>query len=88
MDMSSYVISVGCSCFQVSVWARRYISSVTNEGAAGILIGGAGMSSSPANCALGIYACVVLYALSKVLIYLFLAEKVCMAPPNVVDISC
>ncbi|KAF8603698.1 hypothetical protein BDV93DRAFT_493259 [Ceratobasidium sp. AG-I] len=42
----------------------------------GILIGGAGMSSTSTNCALGIYACIVLYALSKVLIYLFLAEKV------------
>lgn len=42
----------------------------------GILIGGAGMSTNFVNCALGIYACIVLYATSKVLIYCFLIEKV------------
>ncbi|CAE6440531.1 unnamed protein product [Rhizoctonia solani] len=42
----------------------------------GLLIGGAGMSSSFLNCALGIYACILLYAGSKMLIYSFLIEKV------------
>ncbi|CAE6430903.1 unnamed protein product [Rhizoctonia solani] len=42
----------------------------------GILISGVGMSSSFINCALGIYACILLYAGSKMLIYCFLIEKV------------
>ncbi|CAE6489551.1 unnamed protein product [Rhizoctonia solani] len=42
----------------------------------GILIGGVGMSSTFINCALGIYACILLYAGSKILIYWFLIEKV------------
>ncbi|KAL5633831.1 hypothetical protein ACGC1H_005871 [Rhizoctonia solani] len=42
----------------------------------GILINGVGMSSSFINCALGIYACILLYAGSKMLIYCFLIEKV------------
>ncbi|CAE7130809.1 unnamed protein product [Rhizoctonia solani] len=42
----------------------------------GILIGGVGMSSNFINCSLGIYACILLYAGSKVLIYCFLIEKV------------
>ncbi|KDN37517.1 hypothetical protein RSAG8_10116, partial [Rhizoctonia solani AG-8 WAC10335] len=42
----------------------------------GILITGVGMSSSFINCSLGIYACILLYAGSKILIYFFLIEKV------------
>ncbi|KAH7323290.1 hypothetical protein B0J17DRAFT_620975 [Rhizoctonia solani] len=42
----------------------------------GILISGVGMSSTFINCALGIYACILLYAGSKILIYWFLIEKV------------
>ncbi|KAJ1305484.1 hypothetical protein OPQ81_000491 [Rhizoctonia solani] len=42
----------------------------------GILINGVGMSSGFIQCALGIYACILLYAGSKVLIYCFLIEKV------------
>lgn len=42
----------------------------------GILIGGAGMSTNFVNCSLGIFACIILYATSKVLIYCFLIEKV------------
>ncbi|KAG9088492.1 hypothetical protein FS749_002130 [Ceratobasidium sp. UAMH 11750] len=42
----------------------------------GILVGGVGTSSSFINCVLGIYACILLYAFSKVMIYCFLIEKV------------
>jgi hypothetical protein len=41
------------------------------------------MSSDFINCTLGIYACILLYAGSKVLIYWFLIEKVCLSPISV-----
>ncbi|QRV78476.1 hypothetical protein RhiJN_06491 [Ceratobasidium sp. AG-Ba] len=42
----------------------------------GVLINGAGMSSNFVSCVLGIYACIILYAFSKIMIYWFLIEKV------------
>ncbi|KAG8743049.1 hypothetical protein FRC10_000430 [Ceratobasidium sp. 414] len=42
----------------------------------GVLIGGAGMSTNFVNCSLGIFACILLYAFSKLMIYCFLIEKV------------
>ncbi|KAF8751110.1 hypothetical protein RHS01_08671 [Rhizoctonia solani] len=70
---------------QLAISVLQYVTvlhSVSNFGrlthayVAGLLIGGAGMSSSFLNCALGIYACILLYAGSKMLIYSFLIEKV------------
>ncbi|CAE6475382.1 unnamed protein product [Rhizoctonia solani] len=43
---------------------------------AGILIHGVGMATSDNACSAGIFLCIWLYALSKVLIYAFLIEKV------------
>ncbi|KAG8733391.1 hypothetical protein FRC11_006582, partial [Ceratobasidium sp. 423] len=43
---------------------------------AGILIHGVGMATSYNACAAGIFLCIWLYAISKVLIYAFLIEKV------------
>jgi len=48
----------------------------------GILINGIGMSFSEVACEMGIFACIVFYALSKVLIYIFLIEKVYIVWPN------
>jgi len=42
----------------------------------GVLVNGVGLSASRYTCALAIYACISFYALSKVLIYAFLVEKV------------
>ncbi|KAG9126596.1 hypothetical protein FRC07_002870, partial [Ceratobasidium sp. 392] len=42
----------------------------------GVLILGSGLSKDQTNCSLGIFACVALYALSKILTYGFLMEKV------------
>ncbi|TFK81989.1 hypothetical protein K466DRAFT_666784 [Polyporus arcularius HHB13444] len=42
----------------------------------GVLIHGAGMELSGTVCLLGILNCIIFYSLSKILIYLFLAEKV------------
>ncbi|KAF8610589.1 hypothetical protein BDV93DRAFT_517688 [Ceratobasidium sp. AG-I] len=42
----------------------------------GVLIMGSGLSSSHTTCSLGIFACIALYAGSKVLTYAFLIEKV------------
>ncbi|KLO14797.1 hypothetical protein SCHPADRAFT_939215 [Schizopora paradoxa] len=42
----------------------------------GILISGIGLSFSVPVCSLGVYACIVFYAASKALIYLFLVERV------------
>ncbi|KDN42168.1 hypothetical protein RSAG8_07026, partial [Rhizoctonia solani AG-8 WAC10335] len=44
--------------------------------AAGILIHGVGMATSYNACSAGIFLCIWLYALSKVLVYVFLIEKV------------
>ncbi|KAL7411107.1 hypothetical protein BDY24DRAFT_436093 [Mrakia frigida] len=52
----------------LSSWAFLY--------AAGILVLGIGMSQSTVSCSLGIFSCIVFYALSKIFIYLFLIEKV------------
>ncbi|PVF96498.1 hypothetical protein CPB86DRAFT_508416 [Serendipita vermifera] len=43
---------------------------------AGLVVNGVGMSMNLASCLSGIYLCIFFYASSKVLIYLFLAEKV------------
>ncbi|KAG8711695.1 hypothetical protein FRC08_015565 [Ceratobasidium sp. 394] len=42
----------------------------------GVLILGSGMSRDQTSCSLGIFACIVLYALSKVMTYAFLVERV------------
>ncbi|KAG8725786.1 hypothetical protein FRC12_024035, partial [Ceratobasidium sp. 428] len=42
----------------------------------GVLILGSGLSKDHVNCSLGIFACIALYALSKILTYAFLMEKV------------
>ncbi|EJD39939.1 hypothetical protein AURDEDRAFT_187166 [Auricularia subglabra TFB-10046 SS5] len=42
----------------------------------GLLIDGVGLSVNHASCELGIVACIAFYAASKVLIYIFLIEKV------------
>ncbi|KIO34176.1 hypothetical protein M407DRAFT_17083 [Tulasnella calospora MUT 4182] len=43
---------------------------------AGLLMSGAGLSTSRLNCSLAIFSCILLYAVSKLFIYLFLIEKV------------
>ncbi|KAG9041752.1 hypothetical protein FS837_011809 [Tulasnella sp. UAMH 9824] len=43
---------------------------------AGLLMSGAGLSTSHLNCSLAIFSCILLYAVSKLFIYLFLIEKV------------
>ncbi|PCH36122.1 hypothetical protein WOLCODRAFT_108258 [Wolfiporia cocos MD-104 SS10] len=43
---------------------------------AGVLIQGAGLRLNSAVCSLGIFNCIAFYASSKVLIYLFLVEKI------------
>ncbi|KAJ1309955.1 hypothetical protein OPQ81_006714 [Rhizoctonia solani] len=42
----------------------------------GVLVLGAGLSKDDMSCSLGIYACIALYVLSKILTYGFLIEKV------------
>jgi hypothetical protein len=42
------------------------------ESVGGMVIFGAGLESSRAACSLGIYLCIIFYASSKALIYLFL----------------
>ncbi|QRV86564.1 transmembrane protein [Ceratobasidium sp. AG-Ba] len=42
----------------------------------GVLILGSGLSKDHTSCSLGIFACIALYALSKILTYAFLMEKV------------
>ncbi|CAE6423763.1 unnamed protein product [Rhizoctonia solani] len=42
----------------------------------GVLVLGAGLSKDEMSCSLGIYACIALYVLSKILTYGFLIEKV------------
>lgn len=42
----------------------------------GLLVHGIGLELSRSSCALGIFSCIVLYTSSKVLIYIFLSEKV------------
>jgi len=49
-------------------WAFVFLS--------GVLILGSGLSHDHMSCSLGIFACIALYALSKVLTYAFLIEKV------------
>jgi hypothetical protein len=49
---------------------------------AGVLVNGVGMSLSNLACQLGILLCIIFYALSKVLIYLFLIERVHVVWPN------
>ncbi|KAG9027060.1 hypothetical protein FRB95_008161 [Tulasnella sp. JGI-2019a] len=43
---------------------------------AGLLIHGAGLSTDVLHCSLAIFSCILLYAVSKLLIYMFLIEKV------------
>ncbi|KAG8892762.1 hypothetical protein FRB99_002459 [Tulasnella sp. 403] len=43
---------------------------------ASVLVTGAGLSANTLNCSLAIFSCILLYAGSKLLIYLFLIEKV------------
>ncbi|KAG8734367.1 hypothetical protein FRC11_004373 [Ceratobasidium sp. 423] len=43
---------------------------------AGVLVLGTGLSKDEMSCSLGIYACIALYVLSKILTYGFLIEKV------------
>ncbi|KAG8984992.1 hypothetical protein FRB90_005008 [Tulasnella sp. 427] len=43
---------------------------------ASILVTGAGLALNETTCAMAIYACIILYASSKILIYAFLIEKV------------
>lgn len=42
----------------------------------GVLVLGTGLSKDNISCSLGIYACIALYVLSKILTYIFLIEKV------------
>ncbi|CAE6368940.1 unnamed protein product [Rhizoctonia solani] len=56
--------------------ARVKILSAMIHLVAGILIHGVGMATSDNACSAGIFLCIWLYALSKVLIYAFLIEKV------------
>ncbi|KAG8962745.1 hypothetical protein FRC03_003840 [Tulasnella sp. 419] len=60
----------------VTSWAFLYT--------AGVLISGAGMSLNQTTCELGILSCIILYATTKILIYMFLMEKVWIvwAPPS------
>lgn len=50
--------------------------------AAGLLISGIGMSLNARSCEAGIFLCIVLYAISKILIYWFLVEKVHLVHPH------
>ncbi|KAG8879583.1 hypothetical protein FRB97_001599 [Tulasnella sp. 331] len=62
-------------------WARLcviliFIDSWAFIFCTGLLINGAGLSTSFSNCSLAIFSCIFLYVLSKLLVYLFLIEKV------------
>lgn len=48
----------------------------------GILIHGVGLEWSNASCSLAIFSCIALYTSSKVLIYIFLSEKVWLVWSN------
>ncbi|KAF8318465.1 hypothetical protein DL93DRAFT_2095238 [Clavulina sp. PMI_390] len=48
----------------------------------GVLIHGTGLEESRTTCSLGIFSCIALYTSSKVLIYIFLSEKVWLVWSN------
>lgn len=89
--LSVLVHLLGCSVL-AACFARRYSISNMNIAkfcvlaifvdswlfvfSAGVVVNGVGTSLNPAACLSGIYLCIFFYASSKVLIYLFLAEKV------------
>ncbi|KAG8999035.1 hypothetical protein FRB94_006455 [Tulasnella sp. JGI-2019a] len=62
-------------------WARLCVMLIFLDSWAfifcsGLLIHGAGLSADVTHCSLAIFSCIFLYAISKLLIYLFLIEKV------------
>ncbi|KAF7325941.1 hypothetical protein MKEN_00445000 [Mycena kentingensis (nom. inval.)] len=62
-------------------WARLcvlliFVDSYLFLLASGVLVFGVGLQTNAMACAAGIFLCVLCYATSKVLIYLFLAEKI------------
>ncbi|KAG9013166.1 hypothetical protein FRB94_003606 [Tulasnella sp. JGI-2019a] len=62
-------------------WARLCVMIIFADSWAfifctGLLVNGAGLSTSFRNCSMAIFSCIFLYVTSKLLIYLFLIEKV------------
>ncbi|KAF8315201.1 hypothetical protein DL93DRAFT_931788 [Clavulina sp. PMI_390] len=49
----------------------------------GILVHGVGLEYNGTSCSLGIFACIFLYAATKVLIYIFLSERVWLVWSNI-----